>query len=91
VSLKVRVFYQNLQQYMGNQASVEVSGRTVGECLEDLIRQFPGAGKLIFNEHGQLLKHVFVYVNAESARKAELKAKVRENDELIIAVLLSGG
>ena len=91
MGIRVNIFYPSIQQYIRNQDLVEVNGSTVGECLDDLIRQFPGVEKWIFDEHRQLLRHVFVYVNAESARKVDLAKPVKDKDTLIIAVLITGG
>ena len=78
-------------QLMGNPDSVEVNGTTVGECLNDLVRQYPGTDSLLFNKQRQLLRSLYVYVNAESAYTAELTAPVKEGDKLIIMVFISGG
>ena len=91
MSVRVNIFYPKVQQYTNNQDIVEVEGSTVGECLSDLVRRFPGVEKWLFNERGQLLEHVFVYINAESASKATLTEPVKDSDELILAVLITGG
>lgn len=91
MGVRVKIFYPELRKQVANQSSVTVNGRTVGECLDDLVKRYPGAGKLIFNERGQLIGHVYVYVNFESAYKADLARPVSDRDELILAVLLTGG
>jgi hypothetical protein len=91
MSTKVKLFYPELQKLAGNQDSIPLEGQTVGECLADLVRQFPGARELIFDNLGQLLKQVYVYVNAEGLYKAEFSRPVTERDELILAVLITGG
>ena len=91
MSINVDIFYARLMQLMGNPDSVEVNGSTVGECLNDLVRQYPGADRLLFNKQRQLLRSLYVYVNAESAYTAELTAPVKEGDKLIIMVFISGG
>lgn len=91
MSIKVDIFHPRLKQLMGSTDSVRLNGNTVGECLNHLVKQFPGTEKWLFNEQGQLLKHVYVYVNAESAYKAELDAPVKEGDKLLIAALITGG
>ena len=63
----------------------------MGECLDDLVRRYPGADKLLFDARGALLKPVYVFVNAESMYKADLAKPVSEKDELIVAVLATGG
>lgn len=91
MSIKVKIFYPGLQMSLDNLDIVEVDGSTVGECLHSLIRQFPGSEKWIFDQWGQLLEQVFVYINAESPCKADLAAPVREKDDLIIAMMVIGG
>jgi molybdopterin converting factor small subunit len=91
VSVRVNIFYPGLRDYLYNQDQIDVAGGTIGECLDDLIKKFPGAEKWLFNEQGQILENVFVYINAESARKADLSDPITEGDELIIAMLLIGG
>jgi molybdopterin converting factor small subunit len=91
MNILVNIFYPKLQQLTGQKSNVEVRGSTVGECLKDLERQYPGAEKLLFDESGRLLKHVFVYNNAESSHPPPLSSAVKENDVLLIAVLVTGG
>jgi molybdopterin converting factor small subunit len=91
MSIKVNIFYPQLKQLIASPDSVAVNGSTVGECLDDLVRQFPGAGSLLFDEQGQLLRQVFAFVNAESTQKINLAEPVKEGDELIIAVLITAG
>jgi len=91
MSIKVDIFYPQLKQLINKPDLVKVSGRTVGECLNDLVRQFPGAEKRLFDEDGQLLRHVYVFINAESSYKISLDAPVRDGDKLIIAALITGG
>jgi len=91
MSISVDIFYARLKQLMGNPDSVEVNGSTVGECLSDLVGQYPGADNLLFNKQGQLLRNLYVFVNAESSYKTELTTPVKEGDKLIIMVFISGG
>ena len=41
-----------LKQYTNSQSEVEVNGDTVGQCLDLLVKQFPGIEKGIFNKNG---------------------------------------
>jgi molybdopterin converting factor small subunit len=91
MSVKLDMFYPRLKELTGDPAELELEGRTVGECLADLAGRFPGAAGLLFDEQGALLRHVFVYVNAEGAYKAALDAPVKDGDTLIIAALIVGG
>jgi hypothetical protein len=91
VSVKLQIFYPELQQLIKKPDNFAVEGKTVGECLSDLVKRYPAAEKLLFNQQGQLLKQVYVYVNSEGFNKAEFTQPVAEKDQLIIAVLITGG
>jgi molybdopterin converting factor small subunit len=91
VSVKVKAFYPQLQSLFFDPDDVQVEGQTVGECLEDLMQRYPEARALLFNKNGVLLRHVHVFVNQESLFKAEMTKPVRDGDQLLIAVLASGG
>ncbi|MFH0917043.1 MAG: hypothetical protein V1912_11455 [bacterium] len=91
MSVKVRVFYPELQRLVDNPDEIRVDGETVGECLDDLVSRYPGVEKLIFDANGELFKQVYVYVNAEGLHKADFGRAVSDKDELILAVLATGG
>lgn len=91
MSVAVKIFYPALQGLVGGPDDVQVEGATVGECLADVVRRFPESGPLLFDTRGELLKRVYVFVNRESMFKADLAKPVGDKDELIIAVLATGG
>ena len=84
-------FHQTLRQLTNNQATAEVRGTTVGECLNDLVRQFPGIKKKLFDKKGKLLNYVDVYVNLESSYPEELAKPVKDGDTLSITLMIAGG
>ncbi len=91
MSVKVRMFYPALQRLAGGAGDIQVEGATVGECLADLVRRIPEGGPLLFDTRGDLLKRVYVFVNRESMFKADPAKPVGDKDELILAVLATGG
>ncbi len=91
MSVKVNIYYPALQKTVNNQNTVQVEGKTVRECIGDLVRQYPEAGKLLFDQRDRLLRQVYVYINSESLNKVPLEESVSEKDFLIIAVLITGG
>lgn len=91
MSVKVNIFYPHLQQFTNNQDVVEVNGSTVGDCLDDMVRQYPSLKKALFDEHGQLLSYVIFFINREYAHPAELTKPVNDGDELTIALMIAGG
>jgi molybdopterin converting factor small subunit len=70
---------------------VEVEGGTVGDCLEDLVQQYPGMKEGLFDKKGKLLNVVEVYVNNESAYPEELAKSVKDGDEIQLILMLAGG
>ncbi len=75
----------------GSRATVEVNGATVGQCLADLVRQFPKTKSALFNEKGKLLDYIEIYLNLESSYPEELAKPVQDGDRLDIITVLSGG
>lgn len=90
MSVKVNI-HKTHRQFTGGSEFVEVEGQTVGDCLDDLVRQFPSIKEALFDKKGRLLNVIEVYVNMESTYPEELKKKVRDGDAIHIAVMLAGG
>ncbi len=70
---------------------VAVSGITIGACIDDLIRQYPGLRERLFDKKGKLRNFIEIYLNNESAYPDELKRTTRGGDEIHIVILLAGG
>jgi len=79
------------RQFTNGLKVVSLEGGTVGECLDDLIKQFPGMEKALFAKKDQLLKNVEIYLNRESAYPNELGNPVKDGDEIHLVVMLAGG
>jgi molybdopterin synthase sulfur carrier subunit len=79
------------RRHTGGLESVEIAGRTVGECLIDLVGKFPGMRGALFDGSGNLKREIEIFLNAESTYPDELKKEVRTGDEIYIIVMLSGG
>ena len=90
MSIKINV-NPVLYHYTNNQSVVEVSGDTVGQCLDHLVKQFPGTKKVLFDKKGNLLDYVELYVNRESIYPEELTKSVKGGDELHILFRISPG
>jgi molybdopterin converting factor small subunit len=70
---------------------VAVEGNTVGECLNQLIKQFPGMEKALFAKKDKLLNNVEIYLNHTSAYPNELVKSVKDGDEIHLVIMLTGG
>ena len=76
-------------RYTDNQRTVEVEGKTVGECLKLLIERFPQL--TLFDEDGELLVYIAIAVNGELAYPVRLDKPVNDSDELSIIPTIDGG
>ena len=83
--------HPNLHHFTDGQAVAEVNGSTVGQCLADLVKQFPQIRQGLFGKDGKLLNYVDIYVNQESAYPEELAKPVKDGDELHITLIIAGG
>jgi molybdopterin converting factor small subunit len=90
VSVKVNI-HKTHRSYTDGLEVVEVKGRTVGDCLKDLVQQYPSMKQGLFDKKGKLLNVVEVYVNNESAYPEELAKSVKDGDEIQLILMLAGG
>ena len=79
------------RQFTNGVEVVPVEGNTVGECLNQLIKQFPGMEKALFAKKDKLLNNIEVYVNHASAYPNELVKPVKDGDEIHLITMLAGG
>jgi molybdopterin converting factor small subunit len=90
VSIKINI-PQFLWHFTGDAKVADVGSRTVGECLSDLIKQFPQLKTQLFTRKGKLHKYLDVYINGQSAYPEELAKPVNDGDELHIIKVIVGG
>lgn len=90
MSVKIHL-YSSLRRYAENRRTVDVNGSTVGECLLDLVRQYPSLSPMLFDETGGALDKVFISINLESAYREKLETPVRENDDVYLILIVAGG
>ena len=81
-----------LRTYAMGQAKVSAEGGTVGEVVDDLVRQFPGMASHLRSPEGGLHRFVNVYVNDEDVRyTGGLEATLADGDEVAILPAVAGG
>ncbi len=90
MSVRVNI-YLTLRHLTHGQETVEVNGNTVGECLDDLVKQMPDIEEKIFDKKGKLLTYVDIYVNKKSSYPEELAKPVKDGDELSVTFIIAGG
>ena len=90
MSIKINVSLF-LHQYTDGREVVEVNGSTVGQCLDHLVKQFPGIKQWLFDNNGKLHSYITLYVNGRSTYPEELAKPVKSGDELNILFMVDGG
>ncbi len=90
MSIKVHI-HKSHRQFTDGLSVVDSNGKTVGECLDNLIKRYPGIKEKLFDKKGNLLNVIEIYVNLESAYPNELIKKVSNGDDIYLTAKLSGG
>ncbi len=80
-----------IQSFTNNMELVEVNGSTVGEGLNQLVKQFPGIKGQLFSKDDSLFENIIISVNGESAYPEQLTKPVKDGDELNIVFIIGGG
>jgi sulfur-carrier protein len=76
----------------GGMSEVSAEGATVGEVVDDLVRQFPGTATHLKAPDGGVHRFVNVYVNDEDIRyTGKLDTTVADGDTISILPAVAGG
>ena len=80
-----------MRDLVGGQRHVEVTGTTVQEALDDLVRQYPPIGPKLFSD-GQLRQYINVFVNDEDIRFLdEMGTAVKDGEIVALIPAVAGG
>jgi molybdopterin converting factor small subunit len=88
MSIKI-IMGPSLQYHIGNKEMVEVQGKTVGECLDDLMGKYPDIKKYLFDRNGIFM--VMAILNGAMLLEKELSKRVSDGDELSLIQIVGGG
>ena len=76
----------------GGQSEISAEGATIGEIIDDVVRQFPGTASHLRAPDGGVHRFVNVYLNDEDVRYlGKLDTKVGEGDTVSIVPAVAGG
>lgn len=81
-----------LQKLTQDKSEVFVSATTIGGCIQDLEKNYPGIKARICDEQGNIRRFVNIFLNEEDIRflKKEQTA-VKDGDEVSIVPAIAGG
>lgn len=81
-----------LVQLVGGEPTIEVEGATLGEALQDLLRQRPALRVHLFDEGGDMRRHILCFCNDSYTRGRDgLDVPVKPGDAITILNSMSGG
>lgn len=80
-----------LKHLAGENEFLTVEGSTVGDCLEGLIKEYPELDEWLFTKERKLSNSVEVYLNKETVAPEKLAMPVNDGDEIILAMIITGG
>lgn len=78
-----------LRQFVDNQETATVKGKTIRECLEDLSAQYPDIKRWLFDSKG--LPLVMILFQGELVSSKNLDRKVNDGEELEVHMVVGGG
>lgn len=88
MSVKIEIPYY-LQQYVNNQETIEAKGKTIRECLDDVVRQYPVMKEQLFDSAGEIA--VILLHQGEPVMDGALKGSVQEGDVIGVYPIIVGG
>jgi adenylyltransferase/sulfurtransferase len=81
-----------LAQVIGGQRSVEVQGERLCEALADLIERQPPLALHVYDERGELRRHIRCFCNdAYASQRSGLDAPLHEGDTITLLNSVAGG
>ncbi len=88
VKVQISVRFQTATNGVG---MVEVNGNTVGECLNQLVKQFPALKNILFDENNKLARYIMIFVNLEGVQEEGLNKSVKDGDVIYPMMMIGGG
>lgn len=81
-----------LRPYVNGQAEVAVSGATVGEAMEDLMRQFPSFRPHLYKNDGTLRSFVNLFLEGQNVRDLQgMDTPLQPDSVLNLVPSIAGG
>lgn len=81
----------SLRDWFQGSDEVSCQGATLGECIDQLDREFPGIRDRLLDEQGQI-GAILIFLNGENVMKLEgLATSIADGDEIGIIPFAAGG
>ena len=81
-----------LRGVVGGAKSLQASGGTVRQVLDDIEARFPGFKERVIDQNGSVKQFVTIFINGEDVRfMQDLDTPVKDGDQLSILPAVAGG
>jgi len=81
-----------LRKLTQGKEEVAAAGKTIGDLIADLEKNYPGIKERLCDENGQVRRFVNIFQNEEDIRFLQnLDTPVKETDEISIVPAIAGG
>jgi molybdopterin synthase sulfur carrier subunit len=81
-----------LRKFTENQSTLETSGGTILESIQDLTIHYPNLKTHIFDDHGKIRRFVRIYLGDEDIKVLDDESTLVEQDSVIsIIPAIAGG
>ena len=80
-----------LQPFTGGIHLAQAGGKTLGECLAELVGQFPVLSEKLYTGRNKLHNGINVFINGKQADPKELARPLRDGDKIYLAYTTVGG
>ncbi len=77
--------------HTNNILNIKTEGKTVRECLHDLVRQFPKLKRILLDKDGNLMQAYDFYINGENLYPKDMNKQLNDGDKLAVVYVFQGG
>ncbi len=88
--MSVKVVSPLLHRHSETQTA-EVTGKTVGEALANLVIKFPDLRELLFDGKGALHNYFQIFINNKLVSTDVAAHSISDGDEIHVIVMIAGG
>jgi molybdopterin converting factor small subunit len=85
-------FAGQLKKFVNGETELTIVAANISECINQLEIQFPGVKENMYNQDGEILESINIYVNGDNIRYLDNTATVlKEEDEIDIMSAFAAG
>jgi molybdopterin converting factor small subunit len=77
--------------YTNNTLNTQVKGKTVRECLHNLVEKFPKLKRLLLDKDGNLMRTYDYFINGQSVYPKDMNRPLKDDDKLNLLYVIHGG